>query len=206
MEYNILSMIEHQLAARGIKDQNVLQAMQEVPRDLFVPKNLKELAYTDSPLPIGYNQTISQPYIVAMMTEAAQLTKEDKVLEIGTGSGYQAAILGKICNKVYSLEVIQPLAEGAIKIIDKLGYDNISIKIDNGYQGWEEKQPFNAIIVTAAAKHLPQNLVNQLEVDGKLIIPIEKENGAQYLMRYTNKQEGLVEEVLLQVRFVPMVE
>jgi protein-L-isoaspartate(D-aspartate) O-methyltransferase len=203
-EYHQQQMISEHLIARGIKDPLVIKAMSIVPRHLFVPEELKEISYSDSPLPIGYYQTISQPYIVAFMTEAAKLTPDSKVLEIGTGSGYQAAVLSLIAKEIYSIEVLEPLAKEAMTRFDKLKYNNIYVKIGDGFKGWKEKGPFDVIILTAAPEKLPQTLVDQLKPGGTIIAPIGRET--QELIRYTKTDaHHLKQEILMPVRFVPMV-
>lgn len=196
-------MVINQISFRGVTDTAVIEAMKEVPRHLFVPENLQYLAYNDSPLPIGYGQTISQPFIVAFMTESAQLTPYAKVLEIGTGCGYQAAVLSLICKKVYTIEIVKPLAEGASKLLKELGYFNVHVRYGDGWEGWPQKAPFDTIIMTAAPKHLPQPILSQLKMGGILITPLG-ELPNQTLIRYTKIEEGLKEEVLIPVRFVPM--
>lgn len=195
-------MVEQQIRARGINDDRVLKAMEKVPRHKFVPAPRTHLAYRDHPLLIGLNQTISQPYIVAYMTEAAGISKTDKVLEIGTGSGYQAAVLGEIAREVYTIEIIPELAEGAGKILDELGYKNIFVKTGNGYLGLPEKAPFDAIIVTAAPPEIPQALVDQLAVGGKMVIPVGETNQEMVVIKKT--KNGVTEKRTMQVRFVPM--
>lgn len=197
-------MVEIQLKARGIENKQVLEVMQRTPRELFMPQNIRKHAYEDSPFSIGYGQTISQPYIVAFMTEAAKLTPDSKVLEIGTGSGYQASILSQLSKEVYTIEIIKELGELAEKEFAELGYTNIHTRIGDGHKGWPEAAPFDVIIVTAAAAELPQSLVKQLKDGGRLIIPIGTFN--QELMRITRTKDGLRQERLLPVRFVPMVK
>ena len=181
-------MVEEQIIRRGIKDPQVVQAMRSVKRHEFVPEHNRRLAYSDRPLPIGYEQTISQPYIVALMTKHLNLDKGDKVLEVGTGSGYQAAVLAEITSNVYSIEIVKELGERARKTLQEQGYDNIRIKIGDGYQGWEEHAPFDGIIVTASPSDVPEPLKKQLAEGGKMVIPVggpifqnlvllEKENG-----------------------------
>ena len=165
-------MVESQLVRRGIKDRRVLDAMRQVPRHLFIPKDMRDLAYCDGPLPIGQGQTISQPYIVALMTELLELTGQEKVLELGTGSGYQAAILSRLVSQVYSVERHAALAEQAEKVFAQLGYDNIVIKVGDGTLGWPEHSPYDAIIVTAAAPDIPQPLTDQLADGGRLVAPV----------------------------------
>ncbi|MDX2302600.1 MAG: protein-L-isoaspartate(D-aspartate) O-methyltransferase [Microscillaceae bacterium] len=196
-------MIEEQLTARGIRDQAVLQAMHKVPRELFIPQELIEFAYDDSPLPIGYQQTISQPYMVAFMSEILQLDKNSKVLEIGTGSGYQAAILAELGGDVYTLEIIKPLGQQAKKLLYELGYHNVHFKIGDGYEGWAEKAPFDAIIVTCAPSHIPQKLKDQLKEDGRMILPVGEKN-QQILYLLEKKNDMIVEKSVFPVKFVPM--
>ncbi len=196
------AMVKDQIAARGITDPAVLAAMNQIPRHEFVPADVRALAYTDQPLPIGHGQTISQPYIVAFMTQALELKPGDKVLEIGTGSGYQAAVLAGIAAQVYSIEIICPLSERARETLYRLGYTRVTTKCGDGYQGWPQYAPFNAVIVTAAPDHVPQPLLDQLAMGGRMVIPV----GDQYqeLMRFTRARDGLKKETLLPVRFVPM--
>ncbi|MFB3906469.1 MAG: protein-L-isoaspartate(D-aspartate) O-methyltransferase, partial [Acidobacteriota bacterium] len=165
-------MVEAQLKARGIHNPRVLKAMGKVPRHEFIPLRLREYAYYDSPLPIGDGQTISQPYIVALMTELAAPQRDDRVLEIGTGSGYQAAILAELAGEVYTVEILPSLAERAQATLERLNYKNVHVRAGDGYQGWPERAPFAAILVTAAAERIPQPLLNQLAENGKLIIPV----------------------------------
>ncbi len=197
-------MIEEQIMQRGVLDPYVLKAMEKVERHLFVPDSLWEDAYSDGPLPIGYGQTISQPYIVAFMTEAADLKRDDKVLEVGTGSGYQAAVLAEIAREVYTIEIVEPLAESAEKRLKDLGYQNIFVKHGDGYQGWVEHAPFDAIVVTAAPKEVPEELVKQLKVGGRMIVPIG--SFYQELYRITKTEKGVHKEKLIPVRFVPMIK
>ena len=195
-------MVEQQIRRRDIQAPAVLKAMQKVPRHRFVPLSVRHLAYADHPLPIGSEQTISQPYIVAYMTEAAGISHTDKVLEIGTGSGYQAAVLGEIAREVYTIEIIPELAEGARSILSELGYRNVHVKAGNGYLGWPEHAPFDAILVTAAPEEVPQALVDQLAVGGRMVVPV----GAtiQDMMIIERTQRGVVERKTIPVRFVPM--
>ena len=197
-------MIEEQIIQRGVADPLVLKALEKVERHLFVPDSLRDEAYTDDPLPIGYGQTISQPYIVAFMTEAAQLDSDDKVLEVGTGSGYQAAILAEIVKELYSIEILEPLSESAGKKLKDLGYQNVFVKQGDGYQGWVEHAPFDAIIVTAAPAEMPEELVRQLKPGGRMVIPIG--SFYQELYRITKTEKGIQKEKLIPVRFVPMIK
>ena len=196
------NMVQYQLRQRGIDDERVLAAMSRVPRHQFVDSFWEELAYSDRPLPIDYNQTISQPYIVAYMTQAAEISPGDKVLEIGTGSGYQAAILGEIAQLVYSIEIIPQLAEQARRTLSQLGYENIKVKTGDGYQGWAEHAPYDAIIVTAAPEQIPQLLIDQLATNGKMVIPVGK--WYQNIVVLTKTQDKVVKEITIPVRFVPM--
>lgn len=196
-------MVKEQLMNRGIRNEDVLNAMKTVPRDAFVSKEYQHLAYDDMPLSIGYNQTISQPYIVAYMTEKLNLKKTQKILEVGTGSGYQAAILSLLADSVYTIEIVKPLGESARTRLKELGYNNIKVKIGDGYQGWKQYAPFDAIMVTAAPKVIPPPLVEQLKDNGLLIAPVGPENGMQYLKLYQKKQGKLIKTKLLPVKFVP---
>ncbi|MGM0550168.1 MAG: protein-L-isoaspartate(D-aspartate) O-methyltransferase [Bacteroidota bacterium] len=198
-------MVRNQISARGIKNQQVLKAMLKVPRHRFVPSAYKRMAYDDRPLPIGHGQTISQPYIVALMTEALALTPEMKVLEIGTGSGYQAAILSLLCKEVYSIEILAPLANEARVTLNELGYDNVKVKTGDGYQGWPEYSPFDAIIVTCAPEAIPEKLKDQLAEGGRMIIPVGG-NLTQELILIRKKEGRLFQESVAPVRFVPMVQ
>jgi len=197
-------MIEEQVVKRGVRNPQVLRALEKVERPLFVPDSLREEAYTDGPLPIGYGQTISQPYIVAFMTEALKVDSGDKVLEVGTGSGYQAAILAEIVKEVYTIEILGPLAESAQERLKRLGYQNIFVKHGDGYKGWSEYAPFDAIIVTAAPNEIPEELLKQLKAGGRMVIPIG--SFYQELYRITKTEKGILEEKLLPVRFVPMIK
>ena len=195
-------MVAEQLAARDIVDPVVLEVMRQVPRHLYVPGHLQEQAYTDGALPIGERQTISQPYIVACMTQALQLSQTDKVLEIGTGSGYQAAVLAEIVNQVYTIEIIPALAASARARLARLGYDNVEVRTGDGYLGWPEQAPFDAIIVTAAPDHIPPALVEQLKDGGRLVLPVG--DFYQELVRVVRRGDETRAETLLPVRFVPM--
>jgi len=197
-------MVREQLIPRGITDPKVLGAMRRVPRHLFIDEALWGEAYNDYPVPIGKKQTISQPYIVALMTQALKLTGTEKVLEIGTGSGYQTAVLAEIANKVYSIERIRSLSQKARRILDQLKYFNVVLKVDDGTQGWPEEAPFEAIIVTAAAPFVPTPLLDQLAVNGRLVIPVG-DRFSQDLLRVTKTEEGLKEENLGGVRFVSLI-
>jgi len=196
-------MVLQQIERRGIQDQRVIKAMRKVKRHLFVNKSQRRYAYKDRPVPIGYKQTISQPLIVAYMTEMAQLKEDDIVLEIGTGSGYQAAILAEIVKEVYTIEIIQPLAIKARLLLNDLGYKNVHFKHGDGYQGWPEHAPYDVIIVTAAPKEIPQKLIEQLKIKGRLIIPVGDD--FQQLFLITKTEEGTEERKLIPVRFVPLV-
>lgn len=195
-------MVEQQIRARGIENESVLSAMMKVPRHKFVPDTLVKEAYIDSPLPIGLNQTISQPFIVAYMTDAADISKNDKVLEIGTGSGYQAAILGELAKEVHTIEIVPELAERSTQILQQLGYKNVFVKAGNGYLGIPDQAPFDAIVVTAAPDEIPQTLIDQLAVDGKMVIPVGTENQEMLVIKKTKK--GVTEKRTMRVRFVPM--
>ncbi len=197
------NMVEYQIKARGIKDKRVLAAMLKVPRHLFVPEEMRDMAYRDEPLPIGYGQTISQPYIVAYMTEVLKLRPEDKVLEIGTGSGYQTAILAELVREVYTIEIIPELSQRAEETLKNLGYTNIEFLIGDGYKGWPEKAPFDAILVSAAPAEVPPALVDQLQVDGRLILPVGTDSQELVLIKKTKK--GLERTRLIGVRFVPLI-
>jgi protein-L-isoaspartate(D-aspartate) O-methyltransferase len=196
-------MIQRDLAGRDISDKVVLQAMGTIPRHEFVPKDLRDTAYADHPLPIGHQQTISQPYIVALMTQLAGAKKGARALDIGTGSGYQAAVLGEICKEVYSIEIVEPLAKEAKKRLADLGYKNITVRHGDGYQGWPDKAPFDVIIVAAAPDHVPQPLIDQLAKGGKLVIPVGQ--WYQELLLIERDQDGKVHRNRgIGVRFVPM--
>jgi len=197
-------MVDQQLKPRGIKDERVLAAMAKVPREEFVPADERAEAYQDGPLPIGYDQTISQPYIVAFMTEQLQPKEGDRVLEVGTGSGYQAAMLGELVADVYTIEIVEPLAKTAEATLQRLGYKNVHLKVGDGYKGWPEEAPFDAIIVTCAPDKVPQPLINQLKDGGRMVIPVGERFAQQlYLLEKRNGQ--LKESATLPVRFVPML-
>ncbi len=195
-------MVKDQLESRGIRDARVLAAMRAVPRHEFVPAEVRSRAYSDSPLPIGYGQTISQPYVVAAMSEALALEGDERVLEIGTGSGYQAAVLAELCREVYSIEIVPELAVSARAVLERLGYDNVQVREGDGYQGWPEHAPFDRVIVTAAPDHVPQPLVDQLAVGGRMVIPVG--TGSQELILITRTPDGVKRETMMGVRFVPM--
>ena len=197
-------MVESQLVRRGIKDRRVLDAMHQVPRHLFIPMDMRDLAYCDGPLPIGQGQTISQPYIVALMTELLELTGQEKVLELGTGSGYQAAILSRLVSQVYSMERHAALAEQAEKVFAQLGYGNIVISVGDGTLGWPEYSPYEAIIVTAAAPDIPRPLTDQLADGGRLVAPVGS-RWSQVLAKVKRQGETLTKEHLTAVAFVPLV-
>lgn len=197
------NMVNRQLVARGIADKNVLRAMENTPRHLFIPENLRSEAYNDGPLPIGEGQTISQPFIVAIMTELLKLNGDEKVLEIGTGSGYQAAILAQLADTCYTIELVKKLADSSGKLLKQLGYKNVIAKCDDGYKGWPEFAQFDRIIITAAPPEIPQTLVEQLKPDGIMVVPVGK--NYQQLIVVTKTKKGIRQENILPVRFVPMV-
>ena len=197
------SMVEAQIRARGVDDERVLSAMRKVPRHLFVPEELKPFAYGDEPLPIGEGQTISQPYIVAYMTQALQLFGTERVLEVGTGSGYQTAVLAEMVREVFTIELLSALSEKARTLLEALGYTNIRLKAGDGTLGWEENAPFDAIMVTAAAPAVPKKLQEQLGLKGRMIIPVG--SGFQELFLITRERGNFRKKKLLPVRFVPLV-
>lgn len=198
-------MVEQQVKSRGVADQRVLDAMLEVPRHLYVESGLQDQAYSDFPLPIGHKQTISQPFIVAFMTEALQLTGGERVLEIGTGSGYQAAVLSRLVRQVYTVERVADLARNARKALDASGAYNVHIRVNDGTCGWEDQAPFDAIITTAGAPNVPDALKQQLEIGGRLVIPVGS-LGQQVLYRITRVTADVYnEEQLLDCRFVPLI-
>ncbi len=196
-------MVERQIIRRGVTDRVVIEAMMKVERHRFVPHESRKLAYTDQPLPIGYGQTISQPYIVALMTELLSIEASDTVLEIGTGSGYQAAVLSAIVSHVYTIEIVKPLADEAESKISELGIDNITVRFGDGYKGWPEHAPFDAVIVTAAPPKVPTPLLEQLAVNGKMVIPVG--DAFQELQVITRVDTGYQVHKSIPVRFVPMV-
>lgn len=196
-------MVDRQIVARGIKDPAVIAAMRRIPRHQFVPPAFSRMAYADGPVPIGHGQTISQPYVVAFMTEALQLRGEEKVLEIGTGSGYQAAVLAALVPRVFSIEIVEPLAEEAAGTLASLGYHHVTVRAGDGHRGWPEEAPFDAIIVTAAPAHVPQALLEQLAVGGRMILPVGR-TFLQHLVLYRRTRTGFERTELLPVQFVPM--
>ena len=195
-------MVRDQVEARGVRDPRVLAAMRKVPRHELVPESVRDHAYEDRPLPIGEGQTISQPYVVAAMTEALELKGDERVLEVGTGSGYQAAVLAELCRQVYSIEIVPELAERARKDLARLGYANVEVRQGDGWRGWPEHAPFDAIVVTAAPNEVPPELIEELAVGGRLVIPVGRYD--QELVRIRKTPEGISREVLFGVRFVPM--
>jgi protein-L-isoaspartate(D-aspartate) O-methyltransferase len=195
-------MVERQLRGRGIRDERVLDAMRRVPRHRFVPPPYDTMAYDDTALPIGLDQTISQPYIVAYMSEAAEVAPTDRVLEIGAGSGYQAAVLAEMAREVYTIEILPELAERARKTLAGLGYKSVRVKTGNGWEGWPEHAPFDAILVTAAPDEVPQALVDQLAAGGKMVVPVG--TGEQEMVIVEKTAAGVVEKRTIAVRFVPM--
>ncbi|MEW6234435.1 MAG: protein-L-isoaspartate(D-aspartate) O-methyltransferase [Candidatus Omnitrophota bacterium] len=197
-----LQMVSRQIAMRGVKDKRVLDAMRTVERHRFVPERLLAYAYGDFPLPIGEDQTISQPYIVGLMTELLKPQADDMVLEIGTGSGYQAAVLAELTKEVYTIEIIEKLAKKAEALLQELGYKNIFVKAGDGYKGWPQKAPFDKIIVTAAPGRVPEPLIEQLKIGGRMVIPVGKQE--QYLLLIKKEKDGIKKEYSIPVRFVPM--
>ena len=199
-------MVRQQIEARGVRDPRVLEAMRAVRREQFVPESIRTYATSDTPLPIGFDQTISQPYIVAYMTELLEIASDHRVLEIGTGSGYQTAVLATLCDHVYSIEIVPELAERSAKILQELDYRNVSVRLGDGYLGWPEHAPYDRIIVTAAPPELPQALVDQLATQGRLVAPVGRNPDAQKIVLVTKDARGNVRRrAQLPVRFVPMV-
>jgi len=197
-------MVAEQVEARGIRDPRVLRAMKTVPRHLFMPEASRNRAYADHPLPIGHGQTISQPYMVAAMTEHLAVEPGDKVLEIGTGSGYQAAVLAELADHVYTIEIVAPLAERARKTLARNGYENVTVRTGDGYRGWPEHAPFDAIMVTAAPEQIPPALIDQLKPGGRLVIPVGPRHGRQVLTLVDKKADGSIrKQNVMAVRFVP---
>lgn len=205
LQYERESMVEHQLASRDIVNDKVLKAMKEVPRHLFVPEVVKRLAYEDFPLPIGDGQTISQPYIVALMTQLAEPGPEDKVLEVGTGSGYQAAVLSRIVDEVFTIEIVPRLAEESGRLLARLGYDNVHVLCGDGYAGWPSEAPFDIVVITAAAPKVPEPLKAQLAEGGRIVMPLGEPDAVQQLVVYRMANGRLRSEHNIPVRFVPMV-
>ena len=188
-----------------VRDDLVISAMEKVERHLFVPEDVRDWAYRDSPLRIGWRQTISQPYIVALMTELAEPDPEDRVLEVGTGSGYQAAVLAEIVEHVYTIEIVEPLGLRAAAALDAAGYENVTTRIGDGYAGWPDEAPFDAIVVTAAPDHVPEPLVEQLATGGRLVLPVGPDGGRQELVVLEKQADGSVERTrVIPVRFVPL--
>ncbi len=205
-----LDMVREQIAKPSddrarVTDKNVLAAMQEVPRHWFVPESYQKAAYHDGPLPIGHGQTISQPYMVAIMSELLHAQTNHTVLEVGTGSGYQAAILSHLVKQVYSIEIVEPLGNEAARVLAKHGYENVEVRVGDGYLGWPEHAPFDGIVVTAAPDHIPQPLIDQLRAGGRMVIPVGPSGGIQELLALTKQEDGSVSETeLMLVRFVPL--
>ena len=199
-------MVEDQIIKRGVEDPRVLDVMKVVQRHNFVPEKYSESAYKDGPLPIGHGQTISQPFIVAFMTENLKLEPSHKVLEIGTGSGYQAAVLSELCDHVYTIEIVDELANESAERLGRLGFNNITVRSGDGYKGWSEKSPFDRIMVTAAPEEIPELLIEQLAEGGVMVIPVGKQYEIQYLWVITKEADGSIKkEKILPVRFVPMI-
>jgi protein-L-isoaspartate(D-aspartate) O-methyltransferase len=200
-------MVEQQIEARGVKNEKVLDAMNSVPRHLFVPEGYRQGSYFDQPLPIGLGQTISQPYIVALMTEMLDVDKDDIVLEIGTGSGYQAAVLSTIVKELYTIEIVEELGLQATERLKSLGYDNVKVKISDGGLGWPEKAPFDAIIVTAAAPKIPDPLIKQLKPGGRMVIPVDSSSffGQDLLIVEKDEAGNIEAQKTVPVRFVPLI-
>jgi protein-L-isoaspartate(D-aspartate) O-methyltransferase len=203
-EQERLRMVDEQIVFRGVTASRVLVAMRTVPRHEFMPEALRDRAYGDHALPIGEGQTISQPYIVAFMTELLALTGNERVLEIGTGSGYQAAVLAELCEKVFTVERIKPLADRARAVLDRLGYQRVAMKVYDGTYGWKEAGPFDAIIVTAAAPDVPQALIDQLKEGGRLVVPVG-ERYSQVLLKMTRTADGVRRETHIPCVFVPLI-
>jgi protein-L-isoaspartate(D-aspartate) O-methyltransferase len=198
-------MVDEQIAARGVRNRAVLDAMRAVPRHEFVPETYRNSAYADTPLPIGLDQTISQPYIVALMTELVEPKPEHRILEVGTGSGYQAAVIGRIVKEVYSIEIIPQLAQSASERLKRLGYANIAVREGDGYQGWPDRAPFDGILVTAGATDVPKPLIDQLKPGGRMIIPVGATSGSQVLKVIEKRADGSIRtEEVIPVRFVPL--
>jgi len=202
-----LAMVAEQIAARGVRDARVLDAMRAVPRHEFVPAPSRDDAYLDSPLPIGHGQTISQPYIVALMTELARPSPTDRVLEVGTGSGYQAAVISRLVARVFSVELVDPLAQSAAAVLRRLGYTNVTVRSGDGYLGWPDEAPFDVILVTAAPEDVPAALVAQLKPGGRLVVPVGPVHDVQDLRLIEKDSSGRVTtRSIIPVRFVPLVK
>ena len=197
-------MVETQLESRDIQNERVLEAMKKVPRHLFMPESVRQYAYIDSPVPIGEGQTISQPYIVGLMTQTVDPKPGDRALEVGTGSGYQAAVLGELVQEVYTIEIIPDLAERAEKALAESGYDNVEVRQGDGYQGWPEKAPFDIILITAAPEEIPQPLIDQLAEGGRLVVPVGPQGEIQTLTLVTREKGEVKRTYITDVRFVPM--
>jgi protein-L-isoaspartate(D-aspartate) O-methyltransferase len=198
-------MVRTQIAARGVTDARVLSAMARVPRHEFLPVAQRSMAYADGPLPIGHGQTLSQPYVVAFMTAALDPRPGDRILEVGTGSGYQAAVLSGLVAEVFSIEIVEPLARRAEADLKRLGYANVKVRAGDGYAGWPEAAPFDAIIVTCAPERVPPALVRQLKPGGRMIVPVGPQQGVQELILLRKTPKGLEQQAVMEVRFVPMV-
>jgi len=199
-------MVREQILSRDILDPAVISAMRSIPRHVFVSPKYTELAYSDQPLPIGLGQTISQPYVVAFMTQALRLSPESRVLEIGTGSGYQAAVLSKIAREVYTVEYLETLSKKAETVLKNIGIQNVNVRQGDGREGWREHAPFSHIIVTAASENIPEELMKQLAIGGRMIIPIGSNDWTQYLVLVQKEKDGIRKEKILPVRFVPLVK
>lgn len=199
-----LAMVDEQIAARGVRDPRVLEAMRHVPRHRFVPESLTRKAYADSPLPIGHRQTISQPYIVALMTELVRPGQNDRVLDIGTGSGYQAAVLARLVSHVYSIEIVPELAESARSRLESLGIENVTVRAGDGYRGWPEHAPFDIIILAAAPATIPQPLVDQLAPGGRMVLPVGSRFSQRLILVEKDEQNEVTESSVVPVAFVPM--
>jgi len=197
------NMVNAQIISRGVRDENVIKVMKQTPRHLFVPEHYRDQAYRDHPLPIGSGQTISQPYIVALMTEYLELTGKEKVLEIGTGSGYQAAVLSQLADSCYSIEVVRQLARQSGLLLKEQGYNNVIVKWGDGYEGWSEHAPFDRIIITAAPETIPEKLVDQLAENGRMVLPVGSH--FQELILITKSRGGIKRKNIIPVRFVPMI-
>lgn len=198
------AMVRDTVASRDVTDEDVLRAMRTVPRHELIPEDHRDDAYADRPLPIGRDQTISQPYIVGLMSQLAGVARGDTVLEVGTGSGYQAAVLAEMGVKVYSIEIVEPLARRAAADLERLGYDSVQVRAGDGYRGWPEHAPFDAIIITAAPPEIPEPLKEQLKVGGRMVVPVGEDQGYQELVVLTRTEDGFDRRTIIPVRFVPM--